>query len=258
MTGFGAFPLANKIIVVTGGGSGINLAFVRQALDLEARVVVADLRLTAEAQDLVDTSPNAVFKKCDVADWKDLQNLVGTAVQEFGDVPDVYVAGAGVFEPLWSSFQGDTETERYSQVDINVNHPIKLTRIAIRELGNKKKKGVVLITGSIAGLRGEYAVALYCATKHAITGFVRSMKNAQSINGVKVVAVAPGKVHTPMWTEDDDKLKQFNYDAGRANTPDEVAAAMVDLIVEERYTGGTILQMTKSGTRVVEDNWVQT
>jgi NAD(P)-dependent dehydrogenase (short-subunit alcohol dehydrogenase family) len=77
-------------------------------------------------------------------------------------------------------------------VDINVNHPIKLTRIALRELGGKRKKGVVVITGSVAGLRGEYAVPLYCATKHAITGFVRSMKDAEQINGVKVVAVAPG------------------------------------------------------------------
>jgi hypothetical protein len=60
-----------------------------------------------------------------------------------------------------------------------------------------------------------------------------------------------------MWTEDDEKMRHFRYDAGTANTPEEVAASMIDLIVEERYTGGTILQMTKSGVRVVEDDWLQ-
>jgi len=59
-------------------------------------------------------------------------------------------------------------------------------------LGEKKKKGVVLITASVAGLKGVYAAALYCATKHAVIGFVRSMKDADPLNGVKVVAVAPG------------------------------------------------------------------
>jgi NAD(P)-dependent dehydrogenase (short-subunit alcohol dehydrogenase family) len=100
MASFGAFPLANKIVVVTGGGSGINLAFVRHALSLEARVIVADLKLTDEAQELVHRSPHAAFQKCNVARWQDLEDLVGVATREFGDVPDVYVAGAGVFEPV--------------------------------------------------------------------------------------------------------------------------------------------------------------
>jgi NAD(P)-dependent dehydrogenase (short-subunit alcohol dehydrogenase family) len=78
------------------------------------------------------------------------------------------------------------------QVDINVNHPIKLARIAIRTLLGKNKKGVVLIVGSIAGFQGTFSAPLYCATKHAIVGFVRSMEPLERLEGVKVVCVAPG------------------------------------------------------------------
>ena len=78
------------------------------------------------------------------------------------------------------------------QVEINVNHPIKLTRIATRALLGKNKRGVVLITASLASLSGTYSAPLYCATKHAVIGFVRSLAEMDQLEGIKVVAVAPG------------------------------------------------------------------
>ena len=92
----------------------------------------------------------------------------------------------------WSNFWDDTEEDGYAQVNINVVHPIKLTRIAIRALLGKNKKGVVLVVASLAGFQGTYSAALYCATKHAIVGFVRSMAPMDELEGVKVTAVAPG------------------------------------------------------------------
>lgn len=77
-------------------------------------------------------------------------------------------------------------------MEINVNHPIKLTRIAMRALLGRDKKGVVLMIASVAGLAGLYASPLYCATKHAIVGFVKSMAEADRLEGVKVVAICPG------------------------------------------------------------------
>ena len=64
-------------------------------------MIIADLRLTGEAREfLEEAGDNVVFAECDVAVWADLQNLVKVSEREFGDVPDVYVAGAGVFEPV--------------------------------------------------------------------------------------------------------------------------------------------------------------
>lgn len=101
-------------------------------------------------------------------------------------------ADAFIFSKAWSNFWDDNETERYAEVDINVNHPIKLTRIAMRALLGKDKKGVVLIVASLAGLQGAYAAALYTATKHAMVGFTRSMGAADHLEGVKIVCICPG------------------------------------------------------------------
>lgn len=126
----GNFPLAGKIAVVTGGGSGaflavvatlppfqqleprvctlysyryvgISLAFVKFVAKHEGtRVIIADLRLNDEAAEFLKEANNVVFAKCDVAVWPDLQHLIKVSDEEFGDVPDVYIAGAGVFEPV--------------------------------------------------------------------------------------------------------------------------------------------------------------
>lgn len=79
-------------------------------------------------------------------------------------------------------------------MDINVNHPLKLSRIAIKALLRKRKNGVILIVSSLAGYQGTFAAPLYCATKHAVVGFVRSMALLDGLEGIKVVAVAPGYV----------------------------------------------------------------
>jgi len=98
--GFGNFSISNKIIVVTGGGSGINLAFVRLCAHGGARVLIADLKLSPEAEDLIQNTTGVIFEKCDVSNWADLRKLVEVTEKKFGDVPDIFVAGAGVFEPV--------------------------------------------------------------------------------------------------------------------------------------------------------------
>ena len=93
-------------MLVTGGGSGINLAFVKLAAQQGARVIIADLKLSKDAEDFItaQNSKNITFQKCDVTKRADLVNLVSTSLELYKDVPDVYIAGAGVFEPVMSYF----------------------------------------------------------------------------------------------------------------------------------------------------------
>ena len=105
-------------------------------------------------------------------------------------------ANESPYQPF-SNFCDDPEDDaksHYSQVDINVSHPIKLTRIAFRSLLSKNKKGTILIISSIAGLQGSYAAPLYCATKWAVIGLVRSLKDADANEGLRVMAICPGQV----------------------------------------------------------------
>jgi len=153
--------------------------------------------------------------KCDVTNWEDLEAIPSEVEKAFGkgSVAEIWVAGAGIFEPKWSSFLYDTEKDGYKAMRINAEHPIKLTRIAMRSLLSVDKPGVVLIISSGAGITGTYAASLYCATKHAVVGFAKSMAQADADENVKVVCILPGMVSTPLWTGDAAKhvFDQFSY-----------------------------------------------
>lgn len=92
----------------------------------------------------------------------------------------------------WSNFWDDTEEDDYKELAINATHPMKLTRIAIRNLLRAGKKGVVLIVASLAGYQGAFGAPLYCASKHTCVGFVRSLAELDGYESIKVVLSAPG------------------------------------------------------------------
>ena len=242
----GDFPLRDKICVVTGGGSGINLSFVKLALSSGARVLIPDLRLTDEADKLIkDSKGNAAFTKCDVSKWAELESIPSEVEKAFGkgEVADVWVPGAGIFEPKWSSFLYDQEDEFYMQMRINAEHPIKLTRIAMRSCIGANKPGVVMLVASGAGITGIYAAALYCATKHAVVGFCKSMGQADIDENIKIVCICPGMVATPLWTGDQAKHvnSQFSYSDDVCITSDEVAEGMKEMIESPKWKGGAMM-----------------
>ncbi|KAI9761865.1 MAG: hypothetical protein M4579_000805 [Chaenotheca gracillima] len=278
----GDFPLKGKIVVITGGGSGINLSFAKLSVAQGARVVIADLRLTAQAEEFkASAGDQVIFQQCDVTRWSDLSALSGASEDAFGDSPDVWIAGAGVFEPSWSSFWDDTATDHYAELDINVSHPIKLTRLAMQSFMKKGKKGVVLIVASIAGYLPSFPCPVYSASKHAVVGFTRSMAKVDATQGVKIGCVCPGYVRTaahiprkvelirnvenfladvpvsdslvdtPLFSDSIEKTKQFGVSRAVALTPDEVAQTMAALVEDGKYPGGTCLEITKLGQRVV-------
>jgi len=92
-----------------------------------------------------------------VSNWKDFDKLFDASEKHFSDVPDAYAICAGVFEPQFSNFWKDPEDGEeqggYRQTRINVDHPIKLTRLAIRKSLGRGKKASVCIIVSISGER---------------------------------------------------------------------------------------------------------
>ncbi|OCL02146.1 NAD(P)-binding protein [Glonium stellatum] len=230
----GDFDLNGRIVLITGGGSGIHLELGKLVLSDGAKILIADQTLTPEAEEFPKINPRK---------------------ERFGDVPDVYVAGAGVFEPSWSNFWDDNEDERYAAIDINVNHPIKLTRIAMTALLKKNKKGVVAIMASITGYTGTYSAPMYCTTKHALIGFTRSIGDADCLEGVKVVTIAPGVVKTPLWYTRPEIMERYGYSDAIAIEAVDVAKGYMKIIKEGKYPGGTIFEISKAGERTIDSPW---
>ena len=256
----GDFPLDDKIVVITGGGSGIGLALAQACYTRNAKVLIGDLQLRPEAEKFVQANKDRVFfTKCDVTKWTDLNALIDKSIELFRDVPDVYCPVAGIFEPKWSNLWDDAEDEQgyYKTIRINTEHPIRLTRIAIRALLGANKKGVVALVASGAGLGGIYLSPLYCASKHAIVGLAKSLGLADPQEGVKVVCICPGLVHTPLVTDrNDGKGNMIGFHGeGHKDTrphlkPEDIADGMVRLIMKGRYGGGTV--MTKRAAAMGE------
>lgn len=244
------FSVKDKTAIVTGAGSGINLCFARLLLAEGANVIVADLHRGRDSE-LYSKFPHQVrYKKCDVTNWKDLDDVFEFARSEFGGV-QVLCSGAGVYEPPWSNFWSDTETESYKTTDINFTAPIRGARLAIREFLRQGKPGVILNISSIAAQVPRLSTPLYAATKAGISAFTRSLAPLEQRYGIKAVAVAPGVVRTELWTEHPEKNKMLTEDDAWV-TPEEVAKVMLDLVQESKYPGGTILESAAGVTRTVE------
>ncbi|PYI16205.1 NAD(P)-binding protein [Aspergillus violaceofuscus CBS 115571] len=250
---FGDFPVKDKIVVITGGGSdlvpGIGLAAAQVAASKGAKTIIADLKLTPAAETLVNitTTASILFQPCDVRNWADLEALIRASLDEWGDVPDVYIPAAGVFDPEWSNFWDDTEETGYAAMDINANHPIKLTRIAMRELLRANKKGVVCCVSSLAGIAAAPAAPLYTAAKHAVWGFVKAMAPYEAMEGVKVTAVCPGAVRTPLFTDRPAAMEQYSLVDKELLDPADVAECMIQLIEAGEYGGGAVVEIWARG-----------
>ncbi|CAH0019783.1 unnamed protein product [Clonostachys rhizophaga] len=251
------FSTLGKIVVVTGGGSGIGLSYAVLAVANGAKsVIIGDIALTDEAQKVAVRTANLTFQH-----WADLQRLIDVCITKSGDVPDIYVASAGVFEPPYSNFWEDPEpldNNGYKHVDINVNHPIKFTRLAMRALLGKQKQGVVALVSSISGYSKQYSAPIYSATKHAVVGFTRSLGDAQRLQSVKVISICPGIVSTPIWTTGTPGSgERFGIVEDISITPEVVAKTISEGIESPEYPGGTILEVSKLGTRVVPEWFIQ-
>ena len=251
------FAVSGKIVAITGGGSGIGFALAQLCHKNGARVLIGDLKLTKEAEDFVslNSSSNQIaFQKCDVTSWKDLHDLISTSTTKFGDVPDIYCPCAGIFEPPWSNFWDDAEEDFYKTIRINTEHPIKLTRLAMRALIGADKQGVVCLIASTAGIRANYLASLYTASKHAIVGFAKAMGQADGDEGVRVVCVLPGPVDSPLWFDRQDNMLEWSkYKARSPLQPKDVAEVMLKMVQNGNdYEGGCCVLKTIQEERVVE------
>ncbi|EEP78913.1 conserved hypothetical protein [Uncinocarpus reesii 1704] len=259
-------------------GEGINFCFAKLLLEHGCNCVLADLALRPEAKALVEkystSDPRAIFQPTDVTDWVQLEKLFEVAAGQFGEI-DIVCPGAGVYEPRSSSFwypPGSNESRdsptgsRYAQLDINLIHPIRTTQLAIAKFANSKTPKSIIHISSIAGQVASLSTPLYVAAKHALSGFVRSLAKLDKI-GIRVTAVAPGYIKTPLWTESADKMAMVDESKDGWVTPEEVATVMLALIQEDHISesilgqptdgdevipvkGGTILEVSKSVRKV--------
>jgi NAD(P)-dependent dehydrogenase (short-subunit alcohol dehydrogenase family) len=232
----------DKVVIVTGGGSGIGSALARRMAVAGASVVVADLngkgaQQTASA--ISDTLPGkAIAFAGDVSDCDVIGQLVKRAESHFGPV-DIYCANAGVPAP---GMVDATEEQWAQAIDVNVMAHIRAARLLI-PIWLEHGSGYFVATASAAGVLSQIGSAPYSVTKHAAVGFAEWLSITYGDRGIGVSCLCPMGVNTAMLNAgladgpevEGRKGARVVAAAGDVLEPDDVADCVLRAIDEERF-----------------------
>jgi NAD(P)-dependent dehydrogenase (short-subunit alcohol dehydrogenase family) len=248
--------LTDKVAIVTGGSGGIGAATTRLFADEGARVMVVDLDEAALAA-LVDEvgADKLAYTVCDVSDPTQVEAYVAATVERFGGI-DIAVLNAGIEGRVGSIV--DTPTELFDRVmSVNVRGVWLGLKHVIPHM-EARGGGSVVITSSIAGVRGRPHIAPYSTSKHAVVGLMRSAALELGEKNIRVNTVNPSPIETRMmrsleqgFNPDDPDKFRTDYAAsspiGRYGEPDEVAKMMLFLASDDSaYCSGSVF-MVDSG-----------
>ena len=224
-----------KIVLITGGTSGIGLESARMFLNAGAKVAIAgrsEARGEVAAKNL-SVHGEVVFLPGDVTLVSDCEGLVERTLAQFGRL-DALVNSAGAY--LEKSIVDTTETDFDSIMAVNVKGTYFMSRSATAAL--LRTKGAVVNVSSDAGINGNVLCTAYCAAKGAVTVFTKALSLELAPHGVRVNCVCPGDVSTPMLERQlslqGDPLEYKKematlYPLGRIGTAEEVAGVIVFL-----------------------------
>ena len=218
--------LKDKVVIVTGGASGIGKATCEAMARLGARIAVVDLNADGARQVAADIGGLAVG--CDVGQEASVNDMVEEVRNNLGEV-DVLFNNAGVAtggNPL------DTPISVWqSQWEINVMAHVYAVRAVLPSM-LERQSGYILHTASMAGILTTHGNLTYAATKHAVVGIAEWMSITYHDKGIRTSLLAPLGVRTPMLGNVESGT---NEALGPIKEPEEVAQQIIDAMAEERF-----------------------
>ncbi|KAI8200544.1 putative oxidoreductase [Colletotrichum sp. SAR 10_76] len=259
-----------KFAVVTGAGSGINLAFAEQLLTAGCSVIFADIALRPEAEELIakyphpskDESPSAVYHKMDQSNWAQVSETWEFALKTFGRV-DLLCPGAGIWEPPTSSFwdlpgvsplaQDDPNATPgvYNIFAVNAMGPIRFAQIAIDYWLQNKIAGNLIFVSSLSAYLPTIGTPLYNATKGALNSFTLSLAQMKARLGIRVASMCPATTFTPAVLQP--------YCVGKVREQDmnmsakECAEVMLRIVTDAAYGDGQVVEAMQFGSKEKSD-----
>jgi NAD(P)-dependent dehydrogenase (short-subunit alcohol dehydrogenase family) len=223
----------NKVALVTGAGSGIGLATARAFAEAGAAVALVDVNENAirdTAEELISAGHKAIAIRCNVADEAAVVATIERIVSTFGRL-DAAFNNAGIQSPAVET--ADASGEEFDRITaINLRSVWNCMKYELRQM-REQGSGAIVNTSSIGGLIGLPGRAIYHASKHGVIGLTKSAALEYASRGIRINAVCPGTIETPMVAEmlakEPDAMKDILRDQpiGRLGRPDEIAAAVL-------------------------------
>ncbi|MBU9312849.1 3-oxoacyl-ACP reductase FabG [Burkholderia multivorans] len=239
--------LKGKVAIVTGAGQGIGAATALKFAREGASVAVCDLN--ADAVALVagacrEAGAQANGYVLDVANREAVSSTIAAVLAHHGRI-DVLVNNAGITRD--ARLQKMTLKQFDDVIDVNLRAVFNTTQ-AVADIMVEQGSGVVLNASSVVGLYGNYGQTNYAASKFGVIGFTKTWSRELGPKGVRVNAVAPGFVDTPILsTVPEDVLAKMRAQVplGRLGRPEEIASVYAFLASDEAsYINGAVLEVS--------------
>ncbi len=242
----GSGKLEGKVALITGGDSGIgravSIAFAKEGADIAIVYLNEDEDARATKNLVEDSGRRCLLCRGELADPKFCRNVVEQTLQKLGRL-DILVNNAAQQFPQ-DGIEAISPEQLEQTFRVNVFSMFYLVQAALPEL--RRGGGCIINTASVTAYRGSPHLIDYSATKGAIVAFTRSLSASLVDDHIRVNAVAPGPIWTPLIPAsfDEEHVAQFGRKApmGRAGQPDEVAPCYVFLASNDSsYFTGQVL-----------------
>jgi NAD(P)-dependent dehydrogenase (short-subunit alcohol dehydrogenase family) len=224
----------NKVALVTGAASGLGLATAKAFAEAGAAVVLADwngIEVQAAAKDLAAKGHKTLAVTCDVSDDAQVEAMVKKTVAEFGRLDAAY-NNAGIQNQLAET--ADVSRDDYDRVmAVNLRGVWSSMKFELQQM-RKQGSGAIVNCSSLGGLVGGAERGIYHAAKHGVLGFTKSAALEYAARGIRINAICPGLIQTPM---SDQMVAAGQGEAlaalekmiplGRVGRPEEIADAVL-------------------------------
>ncbi|KAI9026131.1 hypothetical protein DFJ74DRAFT_704638 [Hyaloraphidium curvatum] len=268
------YQVAGKACLVTGAASGFGSLLAIQLALKGAKVAMVDRNEKLGAEVLAKTrklleergtskaeaEKRVIFVNADLSSMDDVEKAFKTAIDAFGTL-DVVVNNAGISESE-SFVDGPNPRAFVKMLDVNLRAVILGTKLAIDIFNREGKPGVIVNTASMAAIHEVLRLAAYASAKAGVLHLTRSLKPLGKTRGIRVNAVLPGAVMTPLVLTAlrDPELKKWSYpdeseeDVIRRSVPAETVAEGMMMCIEDQTLAGEGVQVNARGIAVLDFN----
>jgi NAD(P)-dependent dehydrogenase (short-subunit alcohol dehydrogenase family) len=240
----------DRVVLVTGGASGLGEATVRRWVGAGGKAVIADFNAERGLALAAELGDAARFAKCDVASADAAVSAVALAVETYGRI-DALVNCAGIGTPAKAvGKDGPLPLEAFEKViRVNLTGSFNMIRVAAAAMQKQTpdeggERGVIVNTASVAAYDGQIGQPAYAASKAGVVGMTLPLAREFARSGIRVMTIAPGLFLTPMMQglpqEAQDSLGMQVPFPARLGQPDEYAQLVLSIVGNPMLNGETI------------------